>query len=265
VILVVIVIAAAWLALWAGRQAPAAAATAIRHGAGHATTGGPGLGPGELAGFAAGWTLMIAAMMLPGALPFVAGFDALAARRRAWQRWSRRLWPVALLLAGYAGVWLLFGLAARLTAAALAPLAQRLLGAPLEPAALLPPALVLAGAYQFTALKHHALSEPCGPEELIGAHWHWRGAAGAARAVLALGARYGADCLACCWALMLVMLAAGAHSLAVMLVLGAIMAAERNSLWAARLSRPLGAALIGLGLALVGWTFVMAAPQHGHG
>jgi predicted metal-binding membrane protein len=62
---------------------------------------------------------------------------------------------------------------------------------------------------------------------------------------------------------MLVMFAVGLGSLGWMLVLGAVMAVEKNVSWGRKLSAPLGAVLIWWGLAL-GALAVLAASQHTH-
>src|SRR5262249_60092874 len=58
--------------------------------------------------YAGGWLLMLAAMMLPTALPLLQRFDCLAATR------GDRIELIALLILGYLLVWLGFGLAAHL-------------------------------------------------------------------------------------------------------------------------------------------------------
>jgi predicted metal-binding membrane protein len=65
-----------------------------------------------------------------------------------------------------------------------------------------------------------------------------------------LGIHHGIFCIGCCWALMLLMFAVGTGSIAWMLVLGGIMAVEKNATWGRRLSMPLGVFLIGLGIIL---------------
>jgi predicted metal-binding membrane protein len=51
---------------------------------------------------------------------------------------------------------------------------------------------------------------------------------------------------------MLLMFAVGTASVGWMLLLGAVMAIEKNAPWGARLSRPLGAALVGLAVVVAG-------------
>jgi predicted metal-binding membrane protein len=76
---------------------------------------------------------------------------------------------------------------------------------------------------------------------------HWTGEDHAWQA-LRLGLRHGTFCVGCCWTLMLLMFPFGAGSLAWMLVLGAMMAAEKNLPWGRRLGRPLGVVLLALGV-----------------
>ena len=60
-----------------------------------------GLGPIE--SFAATWVVMMAAMMLPSAIPVVLEFARTAERRTGWQV------ATGVLAATYLGVWLIFG------------------------------------------------------------------------------------------------------------------------------------------------------------
>jgi predicted metal-binding membrane protein len=78
---------------------------------------------------------------------------------------------------------------------------------------------------------------------------HWQGKHEAARS-LWLGMHHGLFCVGCCWSLMLLMFAVGVGSLGWMLVLGTVMAIEKNMPWGKRLSTPLGVALLGWGMAL---------------
>ena len=59
-----------------------------------------------------------------------------------------------------------------------------------------------------------------------------------------LGAHHGAFCVGCCWAIMLLMFVVGTGNVGYMLLLGAIMALEKNAPWGRQLSRPLGFALL---------------------
>jgi predicted metal-binding membrane protein len=65
--------------------------------------------------------------------------------------------------------------------------------------------------------------------------------AGARARIQQLGLRHGLYCVGCCWALMLVMFVVGIGR---MLVLGTVIALEKNHPIGARLSTPLGIALL---------------------
>ena len=108
--------------------------------------------------------------------------------------------------------------------------------------------IAMAGAFQFSALKHRCLDKCRTPLSFV--IEHWRGAA-PQREAFALGAHHGLFCVGCCWALMLLMFAVGTGSLGWMLLLAAVMAIEKNLPWGRRLSAPLG-------VALLGWAAVLA-------
>jgi len=71
------------------------------------------------------------------------------------------------------------------------------------------------------------------------------------RAGLLLGLRHGLFCLGCCWALMMVMFAAGVTHLAWMGVLGLVMVAEKTFPGGHRLARPIGGVLAALAVAAI--------------
>jgi predicted metal-binding membrane protein len=190
----------------------------------------------------AGWTLMTAAMMLPTTLPLLASFHALARRR------PDRGLLVALVVTGYLGVWSAFGAAVHAAGLRLHTVAERtdwlagrgwLVGAA---------ALVVAGLYQFTPLKHRCLDRCRSPLGFVMEHWRGRQER---RQAFWLGTHHGLFCVGCCWSLMLLMFAVGVGSLAWMLLLGAVMAAEKNLPVGRRLSAPLGFVLLAGSAAIV--------------
>ena len=83
--------------------------------------------------------------------------------------------------------------------------------------------LALAGAFQFTSLKDACLDKCRHPGQFI-MRYYERGVGGGLR----LGMRHGAFCVGCCWALMLVMFAAGVASLLWMALLTAVMIHEKT-------------------------------------
>jgi predicted metal-binding membrane protein len=193
--------------------------------------------------FVASWTVMTVAMMLPTSLAILATLHCFAGDRRD------RVLLVALVVTGYLLTWGLFGLLVYLgylgwqRLLAFSPwLAERFTGgAPLL--------LLLAGAFQFSSLKYKCLEKCRSPFSFVVEHWQGRRERWQA---FRLGVDHGLFCVGCCWALMLLMFAVGAGSLAWMLVLAVVMALEKNLPWGRRLSVPVGVALLVWGTALLG-------------
>ncbi len=227
---------AAWLALWLWGASPYA--RYLGHHALAEVRGGGFL----LLAFTLGWLLMIIAMMLPTSLPLVTVFVRLTRYRQ-----ERRL-LLMLLLAGYLGVWTLFGGAVYLGDALLHELVHRFGWLEANAWAIAALSFVVAGIYQFTPLKYACLDKCRSPLSFVTEHW--RGFQERAQS-LWLGVHHGLFCVGCCWSLMLLMFAVGSSSLGWMLVLGLLMAIEKNVPWGKRLSAPLGALLIGWGWLLV--------------
>jgi predicted metal-binding membrane protein len=204
--------------------------------------------------FVAGWLVMLLAMMLPTTLPLVAMFNTLT---RARQDRPRLL---SLLLVGYLSVWILFGMLIYVGDSVVHEAVARSAWLAAHAWALGAVTLLLAGAYQFTPLKYHCLEKCRSPFSFI--TQHWRGRAEAAQA-FTLGVHHGVFCVGCCWTLMLLMFAVGVGNFGWMLVLGAVMASEKNLSWGRRLSAPLGVVLLAWGLALL--FGLMPAAQAGLG
>jgi predicted metal-binding membrane protein len=194
--------------------------------------------------FVAGWLVMLVAMMLPTTLPLVALFNRLTLARADRPR------LLGLLLVGYLSIWIVFGMAVYAGDAVVHEGVARSPWIAEHVWALGALTLVLAGAYQFTALKYHCLEKCRSPFSFI--TQHWRGRAESGQAFL-LGVHHGLFCVGCCWTLMLLMFAVGIGNFGWMLVLGAIMAIEKNMPWGRRLSAPLGVVLIAWGLLQL-WT-----------
>jgi len=240
-------VALAWLVLWVWAGSPYG--RYLDHGdwtqvglAGaicRAVPGGEVVLPFAL--YVGGWVLMSAAMMLPTTAPLLAIYRRLAARRS-----DRRL-LLLLVGTGYLAAWGAFGVAAHLLDAELHWFAQQSLWLMLH--GWVPGAAVLAaaGLFQFSALKHHCLDRCRSPFSF--AVEAWRGPAPRRQAWL-LGLRHGVYCVGCCWALMLLMFVVGMGSIGWMLLLAAVMAAEKNLSWGRRLSAPLGVALLAVALGI---------------
>lgn len=150
------------------------------------------------------WTLMCVAMMLPTAEPAV---HHTARNTLAWRRGR----AVIAFVAVYLGIWAAYGAVALAVAGPLAPASTGALAT----------VLLVAACWELTPLKRRALrachrSVPLAPRG-------WR----ATRSVIRFGLRNGCACVASCWAIMLVMAVVASHALAWMVVLAAIVAAQK--------------------------------------
>jgi predicted metal-binding membrane protein len=191
---------------------------------------------------AAAWVLMIAAMMLPTTFPLLSMFRRITRDRAD----AGRL--VALVLGGFFAAWLAFGLIAHAADETLR------WGAGREPWFVangwMIGAAVLAGAglFQWSALKYRCLEQCHTPFAFVAARWHGRAPV---REAFRLGLDHGVFCVGCCWALMMLMFVVGMGNLGWMLLLAAVMAAEKNLPWGRRLRTPLGVGLIAWAGAIV--------------
>ena len=194
----------------------------------------------------AGWVVMVVAMMLPPALPMLDVLRALTARRRA---------PgllVAVGAAAFVAVWtvvgaLLIGAAGAVrTGVAVVPWLAA------HPAVVAGVVVGAAGAYQFGPWKDRCLTACRSPRGFAARHWHGENPV---LDVATLAGAYALSCAGCCVALMGVAVvvdgAAGTVALPAMVVLAAVMAAERLLPGGRRLVRPVGVALFGAGALLV--------------
>jgi predicted metal-binding membrane protein len=178
------------------------------------------------------WALMSVGMMAPAALPMLRVYDDFVRARAAN---ARGFWA---LLAGFLAVWLAFSLAAATAQLALARAGLLAPDGSSTSRALTSALLALAGAYQFTPLKHACLRACRAPLLRFLADFE----ASAAYA-LRKGAAEGALCLGCCWALMSLALALGVMNLAFMGVAMLVMIAEKTGALGERGTHALGLAL----------------------
>jgi predicted metal-binding membrane protein len=192
-----------------------------------------GLGIGT---FAAVWTLMMAAMMLPSVTPFA----SLYTRTFTDNRGTRLL----TLAVGYLFIWSL----AALPAFGLAWLADRAIGGhPAISTALAVLIFAACGIYQLTSLKERCLARcrsPLGFILKLGCY------SGRTRD-LRVGLYHGGFCLACCWALMALLVVFGLMNLAAMIVLAGVVLVEKTGPSGRRFSRALGIATLLLAVAVI--------------
>ena len=219
--ILLIVAAAAWVGV-----------VAVSRGMG-AMPGTMGLSFGA---FTAIWALMMTAMMLPTIAPFTALYTRTLTDHRA-----RRITELAC---GYLLVWT----AAAVPAYALAWLTENLVSTrPTTGTALAAAIFTIAGVYQLTPIKDRCLARCRSPLGFLLAYGNYRGRLRDLR----VGISHGAFCLACCWALMAILVAVGVMNLFAMVVLAAVVLAEKTSTWGPRLTRVIGILALALAVAVV--------------
>jgi predicted metal-binding membrane protein len=185
------------------------------------------------------WSIMMAAMMLPAALPVLGAYQ----RMTAGGAMGATADGVVYFAAGHLMVWIGF--------AAAATLAQWvLLGSDaIEPMMIelrspVAAGLVLAaaGTFQWTPLKNACLSRCRAPLGFLLTEWR-PGRAGA----LVMGLRYGLFCVGCCWALMALIFVFGAMNLLAIITLTGLVVLEKTVPGGDQFARAIGIGLIGLG------------------
>jgi len=195
--------------------------------------------------FLVAWQVMVAAMMLPSSLPMIRLFRATSASQ------PRPHAVQAAFLGGYLVVWTGFGAVAFLQDIGIHRVVDRAPWVAAHPWAIAGLALLLAGSFQFSSLKDKCLQECRHPAAFLLQHYR-RGTGEGFR----LGFRHGLFCLGCCWALMLVMFAAGVAQLWWMAALGALMFYEKAGRHGDRVTPIAGVSLLALAAVVLvhpGW------------
>jgi predicted metal-binding membrane protein len=174
---------------------------------------GPGTALGGFGWFAVSWLLMMAAMMLPALAPAALAFG------RAGQR------TVAAFVVGYLGVWTIAGVMGYLLFEEARSLDVGFLAWDPTGRYVAAGVILAAAAYQLTTAKAVCLGRCRSPltlaiEERAGVGGGLRG-----------GVRHGAYCVGCCVGLMAALFALGVMSITWMVVIAALIAAERLAPW----------------------------------
>ena len=178
------------------------------------------------------WAIMMAAMMLPAALPMVLIFAHLSRRGGRWA-------PTWAFTGAYVLMWSSFSALATtahwaLQAAGLiSPMAVS--ASPTVTAAL----LIGAGVFQFTPIKSACLSRCRSPLAFLMTNWR-QGLPGA----FVMGLRHGVYCIGCCWALMALLFVFGVMNLPVIALLALTVALEKLAPGGPWIARGIGGALI---------------------
>jgi predicted metal-binding membrane protein len=218
----VLLIAAALGWLWSGEQM-------------RGMDNGPWTGLGSFSWFLGVWVVMMAAMMFPSVAPTVALYSRMTRQRSA-------LLPL-LFAAGYLLTWAIVGVLAFGTGVALNSISHHLFAWDRAGRWTAGATLVAAAVYELTPLKDVCLGKCRSPlGSLLGS---WRdGRTGA----LQMGAKNGAWCAGCCWALMASLFALGIMSIVWMAVVAGLIAFEKTVPWPRVAAYGTAAVLLALGL-----------------
>ena len=182
------------------------------------------------------WAVMMAAMMLPSALPMTLAFVDLSSRRGEPARGR------AFVLA-YVLVWSAFSVAATALQWALQSLGWVNPMLVSTSAWLNAGLLVIAGLYQFSPLKRMCLARCRSPIGFLLGEWR-----GGASGGFVMGLRHGLFCVGCCWALMALLFVGGVMNIAWVAALSIAVAIEKLAPRGERLATGLGSLLIVAGL-----------------
>ena len=196
----------------------------------------PGTMGMSLLAFVVMWTLMMAAIMLPSALPMI----TLYIRTIRTSRWPRMM----AFSSGYLLAWAITGVPAFLLAWVAGEIAAEYAGWTTAAAAII---FASAGIYQLTSWKYRCLHHCRTPFAHLMQYGNYRGRLRDLRA----GAHHGLFCLGCCWGLMLLMIAFGVMNLFTMVILAAVISIEKQWRHGERFARVAGVAFLVLGVAVI--------------
>lgn len=190
--------------------------------------------------FLAQWTTMMAATMLPGVLP-------VAVRYARMIRVQRSL-GLAAFGGGYLAVWAAAGFPAWLFGRGLSHLAHA--GAFTASAATIS---VGCGVYQLSSLKNHCLGQCRTPAALLLRYASWMGRLRHLR----VGLHHGFYCVACCWALFVMLLLIAPSSVWAMVAVVAAVVVEKWSPRGDAVARGIGIACLVAAALILWWPEVL--------
>jgi predicted metal-binding membrane protein len=207
----------------------------------------PGMEPlwvTDLVGFTLQWGVMMTAMMLPSAAPMILLYRG-ASRQHGE---SQRVVSPEVFALTYVALWLLTGVPVYIAWVGVGELAARsttfMASLPYAIAA----TLFAAGLYQLTPAKRACLRQCRSPVDFLMQRWR-----AGYLASLRLGATHAAYCIGCCWALMCLLIVAGAMSLPWVLAIGLLVFAEKVLPGGERTARITAIVLIVMAAAVVVW------------
>jgi predicted metal-binding membrane protein len=161
------------------------------------------------------WAVMMVAMMLPSALPTILLFAKLKQNQT-------RQFEVILFVSAYVALWTAFSFAATLLQWGLHTRGLLSVMDATNTPILGGVVLIIAGVYQWLPLKFVCLNRCRSPLSFLIARWK-DGAWGAWQ----MGLQHGFYCVACCWALMLVLFVVGVMNLLWIVILSLYVLLEK--------------------------------------
>lgn len=203
----------------------------------------PGASPSVKEGvtFTFQWGVMMTAMMLPSAMPMILLYRLVANRRSA----GERAIPVALFAGVYLLIWTLTGVVVYAAYVATSAVAQRSPAFNAATPYVIAAVLAAAGLYQFTAVKQACLRYCESSLAFLMSRWR-----NGYRATLKIAVQHAGYCIGCCWALMAVLVAAGAMSITWVLAIATVVFAEKLLPRGWHIARIVGAIFIAIAVAM---------------
>ncbi|MDM5147701.1 DUF2182 domain-containing protein [Candidatus Persebacteraceae bacterium Df01] len=187
------------------------------------------------------WGVMMAAMMLPSAIPLMSLFC-----RYCQVREEKIFVPATMIMLGYILPWFAFSAGAS-TVQLWAARMEMIDNNTMALAGAIPRAtfFFIAGAYQFTPLKFSCLRRCQHPAIFLMMNWRH-----GTRGAFLMGVHNGLFCTGCCWALMLLLFVSGVMDLRWIIALTFFSLIEKTSPLSPRMTAyAVGTVLIGMGIA----------------
>ncbi len=186
--------------------------------------------------FLAIWVIMMIAMMFPTVAPMILVF---ARVQRDQGSFGRAFGLTCVFVGAYLLIWTLFGELSYLGALAASGLAQQIPWIMMNAARIGGGILVLAGLYQLTPLKRVCLAKCRTPQDFILHSWR-EGYPGSFR----MGLEHGIYCLGGNWLLFVLLFPLGMMNIAALVLLTALIFAEKRFPLGARIAQCASLALI---------------------
>lgn len=164
------------------------------------------------------WAVMMAAMMLPSVIPMIKALS-----KTCYQRYGTDMPYTALFSLAYLLVWFVFSIVLTVLQWQLHGL--HWLSSMMENSNVLfaSALFIIAGVYQFTALKNACLQHCRSPFSFLLNYWR-NGKLGA----FSMGIIHGNTCLGCCWAQMMIMFAVGVMNISAMIIITLFILLEKG-------------------------------------